>query len=178
MQMTFHFNQQRCTSCYTCVVACKDWFDIPPGPRTRRWVSTLEEGKFPDVEVSHLSLSCLHCENPSCISVCPSGAIKKRESDGIVYADRDECLADCGLCKEACPYDAPRFDEESDATIELCDFCVERIDEGKKPICVEACPMRALDCGPREEMESEYGEKKDARGFSYVEENRPSIVFK
>jgi anaerobic dimethyl sulfoxide reductase subunit B (iron-sulfur subunit) len=178
MQMTFHFNQQRCTSCYTCVVACKDWHDIPAGPRTRRWVTTLEEGKFPDVKVSHLSLSCVHCENPTCIAVCPTGAIQKRESDGIVYADKDACMPHCGLCKEACPYDAPRFDEDGGSTIELCDFCMQRIDEGKQPICVEACPMRALDYGSREEMESRHGTQKEARGFTCVEENRPSIIFK
>lgn len=178
MQMAFHFNQQRCTACYTCVVACKDWYDIPAGPRARRWVSTIEEGKFPDVDVNNISLSCVHCQNPSCISACPTGAIKKRESDGVVYADKDECLTNCMICKDACPYDVPRFDEGGNSSIELCDFCKDRLDDGKQPICVEACPMRALDCGPLREMESKHGTKRDAKGFVYSEENHPSIVFK
>ena len=178
MQITFHFNQQRCISCYTCVVACKDWYDIPAGPRTRRWVTNLEEGRFPEVTVSHLSLSCLHCENPTCMGACPTGAIRKRESDGIVYTDKELCLTNCMLCKEACPYDAPRFAEGGDSGIELCDFCKDRIDGGKKPICVEACPTRALDSGSREEMEAKYGRKRDAKGFSYAEKNRPSIIFR
>jgi anaerobic dimethyl sulfoxide reductase subunit B (iron-sulfur subunit) len=82
------------------------------------------------------------------------------------------------FCKDACPYEAPQFGEEKGAKMQMCDLCSERWEEGKKPICVEACPFRALDAGPLEELESKYGNLKAVMGFCYAEQNCPSIVFK
>jgi anaerobic dimethyl sulfoxide reductase subunit B (iron-sulfur subunit) len=60
----------------------------------------------------------------------------------------------------------------------MCNLCLDRLQEGKKPICVAACPMRALDAGPSEELETIYGDAKRAEGFVYSTELEPSIVFK
>ena len=54
MQMGFYFDQTRCTGCYACVVACKDWHDVPAGPASWRKVATIEEGNFPDLFVAFL----------------------------------------------------------------------------------------------------------------------------
>jgi len=51
MQMGFYFDQTRCTGCFTCVVACKDWHDVPPGPASWMRVTTVEKGKYPDLFV-------------------------------------------------------------------------------------------------------------------------------
>ena len=90
MPMAFHFNQERCIGCYACVVACKDWNDVPAGPASWRRVTTLERGKFPEVRVLHLSMACNHCANAPCIPGCPSGAISKREEDGVVVVDQEK----------------------------------------------------------------------------------------
>jgi anaerobic dimethyl sulfoxide reductase subunit B (iron-sulfur subunit) len=57
MQLGFYVDQSRCTGCHTCVVACKDWNDLPAGPVNWRWVSSVEEGVFPKVFVGYVSLS-------------------------------------------------------------------------------------------------------------------------
>jgi len=173
-------DQSRCTGCYTCTVACKDWHDIPAGPVNWRRVVKTEKGKYPHVFLSFHTISCLHCEEPACIAACPVNAIYKRKEDGIVMVDRDLCMGkdDCGLCLEACPYDAPQFGEEENAKMQKCDFCADRWAEGKKPICVESCPMRALDAGPIEEMREKYGDNVEAEGFFYDSDNLPSIIFK
>jgi anaerobic dimethyl sulfoxide reductase subunit B (iron-sulfur subunit) len=143
-------------------------------------VSCLEKGKFPDVFVSYLATPCYHCEAPSCMEVCPVDAISKR-TDGIVVVDREACLGEsaCGApCREACPYGAPQFGEEEEAKMQKCDFCVERWEQDKKPVCVEACPMRALDAGPLDEMRAKYGDVSEASGFVYSSDVRPSVTFK
>jgi len=62
--------------------------------------------------------------------------------------------------------------------MQKCDLCLDRLEEGKKPICVEACPLRALDAGAMEELQAKYGDIRDAEGFGYSEKLIPSIVFK
>jgi len=180
MQIGFYIDQSRCTGCCTCTIACKDWHNIPAGPVNWRWAVTVEKGKYPRVFVAYLSLSCLHCAEPACIAVCPTDAITKRQKDGIVVVNQEACLGKepCGLCKEACPYGAPQFSAEGNAKMQMCDLCVDRWEKGKKPICVEACPMQALDAGPIDKLKAKYGALKEVDGFIYFEKNRPSVVFK
>lgn len=181
MQLSFYFDQSRCTGCFTCVVACKDWHDIPAGPVSWRRVTTTEKGRFPNVSVSFLSTSCLHCADPSCAKACPVDAITKREEDGIVVVDRETCLGmeSCGSpCQTACPYGMPQFEADHDAKMQMCNMCYDRWAEGKKPIRVQACPMRALDAGPLDEMEAQYGKTKETEGFEFSEVSKPSVVFK
>jgi anaerobic dimethyl sulfoxide reductase subunit B (iron-sulfur subunit) len=180
VQKGFYFDQSRCIGCYSCVVACKDWHNIPAGPASWRRVRCIEEGKFPNLAVAFLSATCYHCAQPLCVQTCPRASITKRKEDGIVVVDRGLCLGknECGLCKEACPYDAPQFGDEENATMQMCDFCLDRLKENKNPICVDACPMMALDAGVMDELKTKYGELKKATGFIHFEEVGPSIIFK
>ena len=99
MQLGFYFDQSRCTGCFACAIACKDWHDVPAGPA--RWMRLLyqEEGKFPKVFVSHMATPCYHCTEPVCAYVCPNEAITKRDEDGIVVVDREKCREEktCGI---------------------------------------------------------------------------------
>jgi len=89
------------------------------------------------------------------------------------------CLNCAGhLCKDVCPYSAPQFAAEEKAKMQKCDLCVERWAESKKPICVEACPVRALDAGPLDQLAAKYGQVRDAYGFVYSAVVEPSIVNK
>jgi len=181
MQRGFYFDQTRCIGCHTCVVACKDWHDTPAGPASWRRVSSIEQGVFPDLFVAFLSTSCCHCAQPSCMKVCAGNAISKRESDGIVLVDRELCLGKdaCGLCRDACPYEAPQFGAEKNAKMQMCGFCLDRQVLGKNPICVDACPMMALDAGPLDVLEAKYGSRGgETPGFVYSAETIPSIIFK
>ena len=92
-----------------------------------------------------------------------------------VFTGKDNCAL---FCREACPYDGPHFGEEENAKMQKCNFCLDRLAENKDPICVGACIMRALDAGPLDEMIAKYGDIKEAEGFTYSDENKPSIIFK
>jgi anaerobic dimethyl sulfoxide reductase subunit B (iron-sulfur subunit) len=179
--MAFYFDQARCLGCYTCAVACKDWHNIEAGPAHWRRITSKEWGKYPKVFLSYLSLSCNHCENPACAEACPQEAISKEPSNGIVQVDPEQCLGgdDCARdCWEACPYDAPQFGKEENPKMQMCTFCADRWEENKPPICVEACPMRALDAGPIEELREKYGNKIAASDFVQSKKTNPSILFK
>jgi anaerobic dimethyl sulfoxide reductase subunit B (iron-sulfur subunit) len=76
------------------------------------------------------------------------------------------------------PYGAPQFGAEDNAKMQKCDHCLERLLNGSKPICVAACPMRALDAGPIDELLERYGEHREAEGFIFSSELMPSILFK
>ena len=180
MQYGLYVNQTRCTGCFTCIVACKDWHDVPAGPASWIRVKTIEKGKYPELFTAFLPVTCYHCLEPKCVPACPAGAITKRQEDGIVIVDRESCLGkdNCSMCLDACPYEAPQFGAENNAKMQKCDLCMDRAAEGKKPICVDACPMRALDYGPLEELRAKYGNIREAEGFVYHKSLGPSIVFK
>jgi anaerobic dimethyl sulfoxide reductase subunit B (iron-sulfur subunit) len=180
-QLGIYYDQTRCVGCYTCVVACKDWHDVPAGPASWMKVHSIEKGTFPDLFAAYLIRPCYHCEYPLCVSACPADAIHKSAETGIVSVDRKLCLGleSCGgMCRESCPYEAPQFGAGEDRRMQKCDLCAERWAEGKKPICVEGCPMRALDAGPLKELIQKYGDNHDAAGFEYRADLKPSIVIK
>jgi len=181
MQVGFYFDQTRCTGCGACQVACKDWHDVPAGPE--KWARMLyrEKGMFPRIFVSYLPTMCWHCHDPVCVPVCPVKAITKREKDGIVVTDSDVCVGkeSCGAkCLKACPYDAPQFTAPPEAKMRKCNFCLDRWQEGKLPVCVEACPTRALDAGELETLKGRYGNGKEAEAFTYSERVKPAVIFR
>ena len=159
MQMAFFFNQTRCSGCLTCVVACRQWHSADHDRLSWRRVETIEKGSFPDLRVSFLSLSCLHCQDCPAVPSCPTLAMTKRKKDGIVLVDPEKCIGSsaCGNCRDACPYAIPQFNPGQNFKMEKCDFCVDRLSRGEPPICVEACPMHALDAGDLEEMKKKLG---------------------
>ena len=180
MQLGFYFDQSRCIGCYACVIACKDWHDIQD--KDVNWIKllTFEDGKYPDISVNFLVQNCYHCTEPACIPACPVTAITKRAEDGVVVIDRDKCkgINTCDRCREACPYHIPQFGSEPNAKAQMCNLCLDRWAQGRKPVCVEACPVKALDAGPVEGLEAKYGTIRTVVGFSYDAKLGPSVVFK
>ena len=181
MQIGFYFDQTRCTGCSACRVACKDWNDIPAGNENWMRVLYTEKGTFPKVFVSYMIAPCWHCENPLCLQACPVAAITKRSEDGIVLVDQAICIGRQSCeekCLKACPYDAPQFGEEQDAKMRKCNYCLDRFTAGKKPDCVDACPVRAMDAGPLTELEAMYGSEKESGDFRYHKTAKPAVVIK
>ena len=190
-QIGLYFNQERCTGCYTCSIACKDWHDpdvgsdiisgagSDSGTGNRMRLTITERGTFPDLFLSYLVVPCYHCQDAPCIKACPENAISKTESNGVVLVDRDKCTGKdvCGmLCRKACPYNSPQFGTRENAKMQKCDFCHDRLQNGLAPVCVEACPMYALEIGPLDELRSKYGDSVEASGFRYSEKISPSVV--
>ena len=162
----FHFDGTRCTGCKTCEMACKDFKDLSVGTAFRKvyevTLGTTERdtnGCITSSCVSYpLSMSCNHCDDPACTKVCPTTAMHKDPETGLVSVDIDKCIG-CGYCHMACPYNAPRVDRKKGHSVK-CNGCAERVAEGKMPICVEACPMHALEFGDADEMKKK-GEQAD-----------------
>jgi len=144
-------DSSRCIGCLSCSIACKNannlpgTFDYSPTTNGNTWstVKFQQNSKGNPREVN-LKTQCMHCSQPSCVAVCPTGAAYKRE-DGIVVIDQQTCIG-CKYCAVACPFGAPGVSEET-GTSRKCTFCEERLKEGVVPACVEACPIGALDFG-------------------------------
>ncbi len=157
MPRGFFFDNTRCIGCKTCVLSCKDYRDHGTDIAFRM-VLDYEGGTcsldadgtcVSNAYVYHLSLACNHCNSPVCTQVCPTGAMHKDELD-LVWPDVRKCIG-CGYCTMACPYHAPHIDQHLKRSSK-CDGCRTRTGEGLAPICVEACPVRALDFGETDEL--------------------------
>ncbi len=181
-QFAFFVNSSACGGCKSCQVACKDKHDLPVGLRWRRVYEVTGGGWVRDgaawqstVLAYNVSISCNHCENPLCVSVCPTRAIHKGE-DGIVLIDSDRCIG-CQYCAWACPYGAPQFDHEA-GVMTKCNLCFDEVESGGTPTCVSACPMRALEFGELETLREKYGTVAAVHPLPPAETTRPAIVFK
>jgi len=171
-----------CVGCHACVTSCKQWntsgsagplvdlrpYDADPSGTFFNRVQTFEIGQFPHTETLHLPKSCLHCEDPPCVPVCPTGASYKRKEDGIVLVDYDKCIG-CKYCAWACPYGAREFDENS-KVMTKCTLCVDRIydaslaEADREPACVKACPTSARLFGDIHDPQSEVSQAVRGNG--------------
>ena len=162
-----------CVGCHACVTSCKEWntsgsagaladrdpYGANPTGTFFNRVQTFEVGQFPHTQTVHFPKSCLHCEDPPCVPVCPTGASYKRASDGIVLVDYDKCIG-CGYCAWACPYGAREMDPAA-KVMTKCTLCVDRLENEqlplseRKPACVLACPTSARLFGDVHDPDSE-----------------------
>ena len=163
-----------CVGCHACAVACKEWnaggiagpltdeqpYGAEPSGVWFNRVHSYEVAATPTQPATtlHFPRSCLHCETPACVTVCPTGASYKRAEDGIVLVDYDKCIG-CKYCAWACPYGVRELDEERQVMTK-CTLCVDRIhdtalpERERKPACVLACPTNARLFGDVHDPES------------------------
>jgi len=173
-QLAFYVDAERCIGCFTCAMACKNQYHQENGVVWRN-VYDLKDGVYPHRERAFYSLACNHCENPTCLNVCPVQAYTKREEDGIVVHHQDKCIG-CGNCIRSCPYGAPRYNPVAKRA-EKCSMCWQRIDQGLKPACVQACPVEALRLVDLAELD-QTGLTRFPPGFPRFPELNPSVRFR
>jgi len=139
----------KCIGCQACSIACKTGHNQPGDPEP-----TLSATAFTAVEPrgdKFVRRLCLHCEDPSCASVCPVGAIMKT-AQGAVRYDGHKCIG-CRYCMIACPFSVPRYEWQKLAPyVVKCDMCAQRVIAGQQTLCAEACPTGATTFGDREAM--------------------------
>lgn len=177
-QYGFFFDQSRCSGCRACTLACKSWNKLPVGPLKYLKIYEYEKGSFPDVRMHIQWVPCYHCEEPVCVSSCPCDAIYKEEKYGAVLIDSDKCTG-CRICYDACPYGAPVFEnDDKEVKAQKCTMCIDRLEQGLKPICVLACPDRALDFGILSDLMLKYGDKRDMEDMPDAQTTKPAAVFK
>ncbi|WP_210619942.1 nitrate reductase subunit beta [Mammaliicoccus lentus] len=95
---------------------------------------------FDQTFMMYLPRLCEHCLNPSCVASCPSGAMYKRDEDGIVLVDQDACRG-WRYCMTGCPYKKVYFNWKTNKA-EKCTFCFPRIEAGLPTVCSETCTGR------------------------------------
>jgi len=165
----------RCIDCQRCVAACKlvngllrasrsDFMPTdslrPLGPDT-----DLAMDETGDEELSANALNvvqtrgavyvrrfCMHCQDPTCVSVCPVGAFRKTPAGPVVYAE-ERCMG-CRYCMMACPFGVPRYEWNKvwAPRVKKCHMCAPRQAKGLKPACTEVCPVQAGVFGEREDL--------------------------
>jgi Fe-S-cluster-containing dehydrogenase component len=175
-----------CVGCHACATSCKEWnAGGIAGPLTDErpyakdpqgvWFNRVHSYELEadaatrqPAQTLHFPRSCLHCETPACVTVCPTGASYKRAEDGIVLVDEDKCIG-CKLCSWACPYGAREY-SEVEGVMKKCTLCVDRIYNDKldevdrQPACVQACPTKARHFGDLGDPESAVSQLVAERG--------------
>ena len=129
------------------ITAGPNWEEILGGEFAKRAVDKnfdgMEKemyGEFENTFMMYMPRLCEHCLNPACVAACPSGAIYKREEDGIVLIDQDKCRG-WRMCVSACPYKKIYYNWKSGKS-EKCTFCYPRIESGMPTVCSETCVGR------------------------------------
>jgi len=190
----FVIDLKRCYGCYACQMNCKAERLTPPGVNWSR-VLKGERGKYPAVIRQSLPILCMQCDDPECAKVCPTKATQQRD-DGIVTVNEEECVG-CRYCSVACPYGARNFIEKwtsyfpddqplspleerarknwiekfGEGSATKCDFCIERVEKGLNPACVDGCPANARYFGDQDDPESEVSRLiQTERGFTLAPE--------
>ena len=172
--------------CKDCREACNVTHNVPDFDNPKDEVKWIWKESFEHVfhDETHARLGdhlkhspvpvlCNHCDNPSCVQVCPTQATWKRKSDGLVMMDMHRCIG-CRYCMVACPYGSrsfnwraprphiekidPRYPTRKLGVVEKCTFCEERLARGLQPACVEACKEKAMIFGDLEDPGSEVRE--------------------
>ena len=143
-----------CIDCRSCMVACSVENTVPMDS-TRIWIKeTGVTGTFPDLKRYTVPYHCMHCKDPSCVSACTVGALR-RNDDGIVTYDQDICIG-CRYCIYACPFEVPNYQwDEPLPLVVKCDMCAARLGEGKQPACATTCPVGAIRFGRYEDVLAE-----------------------
>ncbi len=171
-----------CVGCHACATNCKEWntsghsaplpdyepYQAKPDGVWFNRIHSYEAGEGAAGRTVHFPRSCLHCEQPACVEVCPTGASYKRAEDGIVLVNAEICIG-CQLCAWACPYGAREFDEDA-GVMKKCTLCIDRIynenipEAQRIPACVATCPTQARHFGDLGDPDSKVSRLVAERG--------------
>jgi formate dehydrogenase iron-sulfur subunit len=163
------FDNTKCIGCGLCMQACRTQNGLPetdaPDLNDKQFtVLKTTAGKHGEVNYRRL---CMHCQEPTCASVCPVGALHKTATGPVLY-NAEICLG-CRYCIQACPFSVPRYEWNSLVPrVRKCTFCADRLAAGGINACAEACPAGATVAGEREALLREARARLAAEPDKYV----------
>ena len=155
-------NSEKCVACKRCTIACavahspyNDIVDMVMDGGT-----ALSRVEFRPVGKRVVPIECRHCEGALCVVACPTGALGRSE-EGAPVLLHDELCVGCKSCVVACPYGAIRTSAKT-GQVYKCDGCIDRIQVGELPACVEACPVYCLTYETIENLEKKCNQPQEA----------------
>jgi formate dehydrogenase iron-sulfur subunit len=160
------FDATRCIGCDACSAACKEQNGLPLPVEEQTTAYTWTVVRRQD---GHLVRSlCMHCLEPTCVSVCPVGALSRDPSGAILY-DATRCIG-CRYCIMACPFGVPKYQwDQAVPIVGKCILCFERIAAGEPTACAAVCPTGATLYGERGELVREAHDRIAAAPGRYVD---------
>ncbi|HEY1261975.1 MAG TPA: 4Fe-4S dicluster domain-containing protein [Terriglobales bacterium] len=169
MSKALLYDATLCIGCKQCEQACADQNGLPYDERTaaealqsdHKYTVVLNQGdKF-------MRRLCMNCEDPSCASVCPVGALRKTSAGPVIY-EADRCMG-CRYCMLACPFNVPKYEwGKALPKVRKCTMCPDRVLAGRPTACAEVCPTGATIAGDREELIAEAQKRLRESPNNYV----------
>ena len=162
-----------CVGCRKCEQACNQRHSLPLPEESFEELTVLEKERRMD-ETSYtvvnkyypenigtltwrerptfVKFQCMHCNDPSCVSACITGALSKQENGAVIY-DSIKCIG-CRYCMVACPFQVPAYEYDKALTpqVRKCTFCFEYIEDGGLPACAQVCPREVMTFGKKKDL--------------------------
>ena len=158
-----------CIDCKLCEKACAERNGLPYNDAIAA-ESRQSDHKFTVVlnnNEKYMRRLCMNCQDPTCASVCPVGALQKTALGPVTYAS-DKCIG-CRYCMLACPFSVPKYEwSKALPLVRKCDLCSDRVARGQQTACADACPVGATKFGDREELIAEAKERLAKSPNQYV----------
>ncbi|MBU4344960.1 MAG: formate dehydrogenase [Desulfobacteraceae bacterium] len=196
MSKSFFVDTTICTACRGCQVACKQWHNLPAEETTNRGTyenpADLSFITYKVVRMREQVIGgklnwlffpeqCRHCIEAPCLETAGDpGAIFRDDKTGAVIFTANTKRLDAAAIVEACPYNVPR--KAADGTLAKCDMCLDRVENGMLPSCVQTCPTGAMQFGDRDEMlalaKKRLGEvKKTNSKAMLIDEDTVNVIY-
>ncbi len=196
MSKSFFIDTTLCTACRACQVACKQWHDLPAEKtRNRGTFENPPDLSFITYKVVRMreqvidgklnwlffAEQCRHCIEAPCLETAgdPSAIYRDDKTGAIIFTANTKHL-NADEIIESCPYNIPR--KAPDGTLAKCDMCIDRVENGLPPACVQTCPTGAMNFGDRDEMlalaKKRLGEvKKKYPKAMLIDEDTVSVIY-